>query len=463
MARDRSTYMGQSIRRLRRELGLTQVVMAEDLDVSPSYVALIESNQRPVTAAMLIKLAEIYGTDITTLTRGAGEEFNTRIVAAFNDPLFADLDLSPLEIQDFSASFPATAEAVFRLYTAYQEGQLVLADHTEGSPIGPDPVNEARRFLATRQNFFVEIDNRAEDLAKEIKRLGGLVEYFANRDLKVRDLPPDVMSGFTRRYEPHRGEVVLDATLDHASKTFQLALQVVYLEMADIITSLVNGTQFETEDGVKLTRRSLANYAAGAIMMPYLAFSRAAEKCHYDIEALGRQFGASFEQVAHRLTTLQKTGQEGVPFFFIRVDAAGNVSKRLDGAGFPFARHGGSCPLWVLHSAFNNPRRILTQWLELPDGEKFFSIVRTVTAGGGGFGKQRVERAIALCCSSQHAHRLIYTRDEESAQPKSTRIGISCRLCHRADCLARAELPIGRSLLPDDYRRPSTPFGLVDT
>lgn len=463
MARERSTFMGQRIRRLRRELGLTQVVMAEDLDVSPSYIALIESNQRPVTAPMLIRLAEIYGTDIASLTRGAGEEFNTRIMAAFKDPLFADLGLTSLEIQDFSASFPATAEAVFRLYTAYQEGQLALADHTDGSPVGPDPVNEARRFLATRQNYFAEIDSQAEDLAKVISRLGGLKEYFANRGLRVRDLPPDVMTGFMRRYEPHRGEVVLDATLDHASKTFQLALQAVYLEMTDTIADLITNAHFETEDGAKLTRRSLANYAAGAIMMPYRAFARAAETYHYDIEALGRQFGASFEQVAHRLTTLQKPGQEGVPFFFLRVDAAGNVSKRLDGAGFPFARHGGSCPLWILHSAFNNPRIILTQWLELPDGEQFFSIVRTVTAGGGGFGKQRVERAIALCCSAQHAQRLIYTKDETPAEAKPTNIGISCRLCHRADCLARAEPPIGRSLLSDDYRRPSTPFGLADS
>ena len=396
MARDRSTFMGQRIRRLRRELGLTQVGMAEDLEVSPSYIALIESNQRPVTATMLIRLAEMYGIDIASLTRGSGDEFNTRMVSAFKDPLFADIGLNALEVQDFSASFPATAEAVLRLYTAYQEGQLALADHTEGSPVGPDPVNEARRFLAARQNFFVEIDNRAEELAKGIKELGGFEEFFANKGLRVRHLPSDIMMGFTRRYEPHLDEIRLDATLDHASKTFQLALQVVYMEMLETIAGVVASAQFETEDGMKLTRRSLASYAAGAIMMPYRTFARAAETCHYDIEALGRQFGASFEQVTHRLTTLQKTGQEGVPFFFIRVDAAGNVSKRLDGAGFPFARHGGSCPLWILHSAFNNPRQILTQWLELPDGEKFFSIVRTVTAGGGGFGKQRIERAIAL-------------------------------------------------------------------
>jgi predicted transcriptional regulator len=270
------------------------------------------------------------------------------------------------------------------------------------------------------------------------------------------------MTGFLRRFEPHRREILLDETLDNAGANFQLALQVVYMEMTDIISEQLKGSSFETGSGEKLARRALANYAAGAIMMPYHAFARAAENKYYDIEVLMRQFGVSFEQVAHRLTTLQKAGDAGVPFFFIRLDAAGNVSKRLDGAGFPFARHGGSCPLWVLHKAFASPRQVMTQWVELPDGERFFSVVRTVTAGGGGYNRPSVERAIALCCSSQHAHKLIYAKDINISKVEPTPIGITCRLCHRADCLARAEPPIGRSLLPEDYRRPATPFGLAD-
>ena len=462
MTKERSTFMGQKIRRLRRDLGLTQVVMAEDLEVSPSYIALIESNQRPVTTAMLLKLAEIYGTDIVSLVRGSGDDFNAQITAAFKDPLFADLGLPPLETQDFASTFPATAEAVIRLYTAYQEGQLALADQTDTESSGPNPVSEARRFLAARKNCFVEIDNRAETLSSDIKSAGGYEKYFTYQRLRVRHLPSDVMAGHTRRFDPHRREIAIDESLDNASATFQLALQAVYLEMTDIISNILASTSFDTESGEKLTRRALANYAAGAIMMPYQAFAKAAKSRHYDIEALGRQFGASFEQVTHRLTTLQKSGQEGVPFFFIRLDAAGNVSKRLDGAGFPFARHGGSCPLWALHMAFSNPRSILTQWVELPDGQRFFSIVRTVTAGGGGYQRPRIERAIALCCASQHAHKLVYTKDTDITSVEPTPIGVTCRLCHRADCLARAEPPIGRSLLSDDYRRPTTPFGLVD-
>jgi len=462
MVKERSTFMGPRIRRIRRDLGLTQVIMAEDLDVSPSYIALIESNQRPVTASMLLKLAEIYRIDIASLARGSGNDFDAQMAAAFKAPLFADLDLSPIEIQDFGSTFPSTAEAVLRLYTAYQEGQLALADQTGGDSAGPDPVGEARRFLAARKNHFAEIDTQAEGLARNIKRAGGYEKYFADQRLRVRHLPSDVMVGFTRRFDAHRREIVLDESLDNASASFQLALQVAYLEMTDVISDILAGTRFDTETGEKLTRRALANYTAGAIMMPYNAFAKAAKDRFYDIEALGRQFGASFEQIAHRLTTLQKPGYEGVPFFFIRVDAAGNVSKRLDGAGFPFARHGGSCPLWVLHSAFKSPRQVLTQWVELPDGERFFSIVRTVTAGGGGYHAPQIERAVALCCASQHAHKLIYTKNTDISDLQPTPIGVTCRLCHRADCLARAEPPIGRALLSDDYRRPATPFGLAD-
>jgi predicted transcriptional regulator len=218
---------------------------------------------------------------------------------------------------------------------------------------------------------------------------------------------------------------------------------------------------FITEAGERLTRRALASYAAAAMLMPYSAFAKAAETRRYDVEALGRQFGASFEQTAHRLTTLQKPGQERVPFFFIRVDEAGNVSKRLDSAGFPFARHGGGCPLWNVHHAFRTPREIVTQWLELPDGERFFSIARTVTAGGGGFGRPRVDRAVALGCAAEHAGKLIYTqgRPVEAATP----IGVTCRLCQRAECTARSAPPIGRQILPDDIRRTSAPFGFSDS
>jgi len=468
MARDRSVYMGPRLRRLRRDLGLKQTDVAHDLGISPSYVALLERNQRPLTADLLLRLARTYKIDIATIARDDSADYAARLQAVLKDPMFADIDLPPLEATDVSTNYAGITEAILRLYTAYREEQLALADSRVEAPAGEradaeerDPVAEARRFLAARRNCFPGLDDAAERLLEAIGGPGRIVEHLrARHGLRVRRLPSDVMSGFTRRMDRHRDEILLSDALDAASHNFQLALQLVYLEMrADVDAALKSGG-FRTEGGERLARRALASYAAAALLMPYSAFAKAVEARRYDVEALARQFGTSFEQTAHRLTTLQKPGQERVPFFFIRVDPAGNVSKRLDGAGFPFARHGGGCPLWSVHHVFKTPRQVVTQWLELPDGERFFSIARTVTGGGGAYGAARVERAVALGCAAEHAHKLVYTQGQPGAAPP-TPIGVTCRLCHRTECPARSAPPIGRTVLPDDYLRTTAPFGFA--
>ena len=469
---ERRLYVGPSLRRLRRDRGLTQGDMGADLGVSASYIALLERNQRPLTAELLLRLAQTYQVDVAALAGHGGSDDLGRLRAALKDPLFSDIDLDSLEASDVTGNFPGVTDAFLRLYTAYQGEQLALADQAiaarawDGAASeAADPVAESRRFLAARRNCFPALDEAAERIATAAAEQGGAAAYLkARHDLRVRRLPPEVMVGSLRRLDRHRREIVLDDELDAASQGFQLALQIAYLELGEEIERALVGAGFASEGGERLARRALAGYAAAAVMMPYAAFARAAEARRYDVEALGRQFGASFEQTAHRLTTLQKPGQERAPFFFIRVDEAGNVSKRLDGAGFPFARHGGGCPLWSVHQAFRRPRQILTQWLELPDGQRFFSIARTVTAGGGGFGRPRVDRAIALGCSAEHASRLIYTRDTPDPGPGGgTPIGITCRLCHRSECAARSAPPIGRRILKDDIRRTTAPFGFSDT
>ena len=467
----RRLYVGPTLRRLRRDRGLTQSDMATDLEVSPSYIALLERNHRPLTAELLLRLAQTYDLDVASLASNDSAEELARLQAVLKDPIFADLDVPALETADVATNFPGVTEAILRLHTAYQEAQLALADRgVETGPSGEgaadafDPVAESRRFLAARRNSFPALDEAAERLAQAVAGHESLTAYFRERhDLKVRRVPPKVMVGSTRRLDWHRREILLDDELDNASQNFQLALQLAYLEMGKPIDAVMKEGVFASESGERLTRRALAGYAGAAILMPYSAFAKAVEARRYDVEALARQFGASFEQTAHRLTTLQKSGQERVPFFFIRVDEAGNVSKRLDGAGFPFARHGGGCPLWNVHQAFRTPRQIVTQWLELPDGQRFFSIARTVTAGGGGYGVQRVERAIALGCAAEHAGKLIYTQDRPGfGAEAATPIGVTCRLCHRTECAARSEPPIGRQILPDDIRRTSAPFGFSD-
>jgi predicted transcriptional regulator/DNA-binding XRE family transcriptional regulator len=462
-ARSRAAYVGPRLRRLRREMAITQAQMAEDLEVSPSYIALMERNQRPVTAEILLRLSAAYGGDVLELAGDGAADIKDRLAQVFRDPIFNDLELASADIQDLASGYPALADAILRLHTAHREGEAALADRAHQPPSGPDPVAEARRFVLARKNFFPALDHQAERLGSglgEGKRIGGLFEEA--RGFSIRSLPREVMGGAVRRLDPHRRELVLDETLDAASRSFQIALQLAYLELGPAIEAALSEGSFQSENGRRLAKRALANYAAGAILMPYGRFQQAAEHLRYDLEALSRRFGVSFEQTAHRLTTLQKPGQQGVPFFFIRVDAAGNVSKRLDGAGFPFARHGGSCPLWSVHHAFRTPREVVPEWVELPGGERFFSIARTVTSGGGGYGAPRIERAIALACTAEHAHRLLYTDSLVGSAAKPTPIGVSCRLCHRAACIARSEPPIGRPVADDTYRRPAAPFAFTD-
>ena len=467
MAAERSVYMGPRLKRLRRELGLTQGQVAADLEISPSYVALLERNQRPLTADLLLRLARTYKMDLSDIAGDGGAEYGARLSTALKDPMFADIDLPALEVTDVATSFPGISEAFLRLHTAWTERQLELADRSASlaeAADPADPVAEVQRFLAARRNCFPALDEAAEAIAGKVSEAGSLAAYLrARHALRVRRLPTEVLAGSQRRYDRHRGEILLDDALDTASQNFQLALQIAYIELRRPIDGVLKDGRFESDSAQQFARRALANYAAAAILMPYDPFAKAAEAKAYDIEALARTFGTSFEQVAHRLTTLQKPGQERVPFFFIRVDRAGNVSKRLDGAGFPFARHDGACPLWTLHHVFSTPRQIITQWLELPDGKRFLSVARTVTAGGGGFGTARVERAVALGCAEADAGQLIYTRAQPDLTPeRATPIGVTCRLCQRIECPARAAPPIGRQMLPDEYHRGPAPFAFAD-
>jgi predicted transcriptional regulator/transcriptional regulator with XRE-family HTH domain len=407
-------YLGPRLKRLRRELGLTQQAMAEDLGISPSYVALLERNQRPLTADMLLRLARTYRLEVADLAGEDSEDYARRVTEALRDPIFADIDLPALEVADLATSFPGIAEALLRLHAAYVREQRALAEQrVSGRAEEADPVAEVRRFLSGERNYFHALDTRAEALAEEIEEAGGAEIWIRKQGVRLRFLPPEVMSDSLRRFDRHNQQLLIADTLDGASRSYQLASHIAYSAMRGDIARLVRDAEPASETAGILMRRALAGYCAAALLMPYGRFASEVEKRRYDIESLSRHFGASFEQVAHRLTTLQRPGEQRVPFFFIRVDEAGNVSKRLDGAGFPFAAHGGGCPLWSVHSVFRRPGEVVTQWLELPDGQRFFSIARTVVAGGGSLEQPRVTRAIALACAAEHSPSLAYAVSAE--------------------------------------------------
>ena len=460
MARS-AIYMGPRLKRLRRDLGLTQANMAADLDISPSYIALMERNQRPVTAELLLKLARNYQIDIAHLAEDDADEITARLQAILKEPMFADIDLPSLDIADVATSFPGMAEALLRLHTAFSEEQMALAARREsgaGSDAAGagDPVAEARNFLAARRNCFPLLDDSAASLSGKVHDFPTLKERLeVEHGLKVELADAKLLAGALRWYDYHHRRVMLSEKLDSAGRRFALATQLAILEMDGAITDILKDGRFASEDGEILARRALHSYWAAALLMPYREFAAAARELRYDIEALAARFKVSFEQAVHRLTTLQRTGDEGVPFFFLRVDSAGNVSKRLDGAGFPLARHGGGCPLWNIHETFSHRGQVMTQLIELPDGDRYVSVARTVAAGGGSFAATRVVRAVALACSADHLDKLVYSEALANAEP--TPIGVACRLCHRPRCIARSAPPIGRELTSGRFREAGVP------
>ena len=436
--------------------------MAAELEISPSYVNLVERNQRPVSADLLVRIAQGFDIDLAAFSGERADDLFQTLNDAFADPLFQNAGVSREDAHELAAGNPVLGDAVAALYRAYRQSQTELMEaRAAGRPGEADP------FIHANRNYFPALDEAGEEIAKggDIKS-GGLFEALSERfqrmhRLRVRVLPGDVMVGAYRRLNRHSGDVMISESLDQASRTFHLALQLSLIEQAGALDRLVNEAKFETDAGRRLARGALASYAAGAVMLPYGAFKSSAHELRHDMEALGRRFGASFEQIAHRLTTLQKPGEEGVPFFFIRTDAAGNVSKRYSGGVFPFAKYGGSCPLWNVHETFRTPRRILTQVIQLPDGATFFSIARTVHGGAGYFGAPQAERAVALGCTLEHADKLIYADGTDLKAIEPAPVGVTCRLCERADCAARAHPPLKRRLVFDEHRRLATPFSFA--
>ncbi len=206
-----------------------------------------------------------------------------------------------------------------------------------------------------------------------------------------------------------------------------------------------------------LIRIGLLNYVAGALLMPYAAFLSAASSLRHDMEAVASRFGVSYEQACHRLSTMQRVGARGVPFFFLRVDPAGNVSKRFSAAGFPFARHGGSCPRWVVHTAFARPGAVQVQIAELPDGASFLCFARTVARPAIRWQEPRPIHVVAMGCALANAGEVAYA-DGLDLERARVGIGLSCRLCDRPDCRSRAFPPLEHRLSLDPMTAGATPY-----
>ncbi|WP_267397043.1 MULTISPECIES: helix-turn-helix transcriptional regulator [unclassified Sphingomonas] len=458
---ERKLFAGHAVRRLRRQAGLTQAAMAEALAISPSYLNLVERNQRPLSATLLVRLAESYDFDPRALSAGEPGGGEAAIRRRLADPLFADLEVDRNEIAEWLAGAPGGAEAFARVY------DRLVAGGGSGADNGSDPVAEVRREIERWRGYFADLDGAAEALADELRLgAGDLYGAIAERlrvkhQLTIRILPVDVMPDLLRRLDLHARQLQLSETLDSASRTFAAAYQLAQIEARGEIDGLATGAGFADRSAEKLFRRHLASYFAAAVMMPYARFLRACESTGYDLELLQRRFGAGFEQVAHRLTTLQRVGARGLPFFLVRVDRAGQSSKLFSGAsGSPLAEAEGRCPLWRLHHAFDRPGSLAIQLVELEDGGRWLTVARTVTPQRRRYGGVPAEFTVGLGVAADLGGTLAIARGVD-LRGDATPIGLGCRACLRVDCPQRSAPPAGRTLSIDERERGVSGFSFV--
>ncbi len=461
--------IGGKLRRLRQEKHLNQTQMAEELGISASYLNLLESNQRPVTVRVLLRLAERFQVDIATLAGDGDERLASELMEAFSDPIFDGHDVKATDIRELVASLPAVGRAVLGLYEGFRSGGAA----TVSTMLDPDgeatqsgiPSEEVSDFLQKRGNHFAELEEAAERLWLD----HGLGLHSLFQDLvsvltrtfavDVNVVPAAQTKGLLREYNPLTRRLTLSEMLPLPSRSFQLAHQIAYLTCRSQIERLVSSGKFTSTEAEALARSAMANYFAACVMMPYDRFLAAARQERYDIITLQNRFGVSFEQVCHRLTTLRRQGAEGVPFHLIRVDIAGNISKRFSASGIHIARFGAACPRWNVYDAFSTPGLMRLQVSRMPDGTQFFCVARTVRQASRGIGpgvllQRSGQLALGLGCAIHHARDIAYADGLDLDDPRLiTPIGVSCRVCPRDDCADRAVPALRQKLEIDENRR----------
>jgi XRE family transcriptional regulator, fatty acid utilization regulator len=459
-------YAGQTLRETRGRLGLTQKDFAARLGVSLPYLNQMENNHRPVATTVVLALAQEFGFDVTELAAGDSPRVVADLREAMADPLFADAAPPLADLRLTASNAPGMARAFLDLYRAYTAAQERVASLNEAlgredGPLAPLPWEEVRDFFHYCDNYVDAVDRAAESFAEAAgpgDRLARWTAWLADRGIAV-ELAED---GPLRQFDRTARRLTLSARADPATRVFQIAHQVALIDHAALLDATLEGGRFRSAEARAIARMGLANHFAGAALLPYGRFLAAARDLRHDIELMAGRFGASIEQVAHRLSTLQRPGAKGVPFFFVRVDQAGTITKRHSATRLQFARFGGACPLWNVHQAFETPGRFLRQLAETPDGVRYLCLARDVSKPGGSFRAPTRRYAIGLGCEVAHAGSLVYADDldlnrADAYQP----IGVSCRICTRTDCIQRAVPPLERSLLIDPDRRDTLPYRIV--
>ncbi|HDR27740.1 helix-turn-helix domain-containing protein [Rhodovulum sp.] len=465
---DRKLYAGAKLRETRTRLGLTQKDFAARLGISLPYLNQMENNNRPVSSTVLLALASEFGFDVTELSSGDAERLVSDMREAVADPVFGGLAPPLADLRLVASNAPALARAFLELHRAYRQSHERLASLDEALGRGdaglrPSPWEEVRDFFHYCDNYIDAVDHAAERFSRagtgpdDPKRRAEHALESAGITLRAADIPG------LRHFDKSTRTLTLSARLHGPTRRFQLLHQLALLTQSQLLEATLDLARFQSPEARDIARIGMANYFAGAALLPYGRFLAAAQESRHDLELLADRFGASVEQVAHRLSTLQRPGAKGLPFFFVRVDQAGTITKRHSATRLQFARFGGACPLWNVYRAFETPGRFLRQLAETPDGVRYLSLARDVTKPGGAWGAPVRRFAIGLGCEIRHADRLVYADDLDLTNAAGFEpIGISCRICERRNCHQRAVPPLERRLSVDPDRRGLLPYEVAE-
>ncbi|MFI9460711.1 short-chain fatty acyl-CoA regulator family protein [Streptomyces xiamenensis] len=461
-------YAGARLRQLRQERGLSQAGLARVLSISPSYLNQMEHDARPLTVPVLLRLTEAFGVDPGFFSRRE----SARLLADLTEALAEEVSAGRVRAADLARLAQEQPELAGTL-VEYGRRNAALTERlaelsggrAEGTPAGPrSPHEEIREFFYRRQNYLHDLDVAAEELARSLGiGPGGALPALAARLEERHGVRLADGCEVLHRYDPARRELRLSGRLRPGQRAFRMATQVALMEYAEELSALAAQDFAADTDAWALARIGVAHYVAAALLLPYGVFHGAAEELRYDIERLTDRFGLGYETVCHRLSTLQRPRLRGVPFSFVRVDRAGNMSKRQSATGFHFSRAGGTCPLWNVYEAFAAPGRIHVQIAAMPDGRRYLWTARTVTRHQGGWGEPRKTFAIGLGCELRHAGRLVYSDGLDlSHRAAATPVGMGCRICERLDCPQRAVPPLGQRLAFDENSSTFVPYPVAE-
>lgn len=459
-------YAGSKLREVRTRIGLTQKDFATKLGVSLPYLNQMENNNRPVSTSVVLSLAQEFGLDVTELSSGDGERLVSDMREALADPVFSN-GVPPLaDLRLVASNAPALAHAFLELHRAYRQTHERLASLDEAlgredARARPSPWEEVRDFFHYCDNYIDAVDRAAERFATADGTQGDIrataLAALAAEAVTIKFDDTDIL----RSFDAKKRILHISTRAAHESQTFQILLQVALIRQDALLEATLDLARFQTDEARAIAKIGLANYFAGAAMMPYGQFLATAQDTRHDLERLATRFGASIEQVCHRLSTLQRPGAKGIPFFFVRVDQAGTITKRHSATRLQFARFGGACPLWNVHRAFEQPGQFLRQLAETPDGVRYVSLARDVSKASGCFGAPVRRYAIALGCEVRHAPDLVFADGLDVSRPDAFEpIGISCRICERKTCHQRSVPPLERQLSVDPDTRNVLPYSV---